>query len=117
MTIEVPPPLDGGETPDWADDSKAKAETKYWGNDKKLKDAKTWADAAWARSYGFVVIILLVVFSVLFAGSLLAWSLHYLLPESWHWLSDEQLSKIQSVLFSGSLGGVLSFVAQKQISK
>jgi hypothetical protein len=63
------------------------------------------------------MIAFLVFFAILFVGSLGAWSIHYLLPVDWHWLSEVQLSKIQSILFSGGIGGVISLIAQKQLSK
>ena len=50
-------------------------------------------------------------------GALVSWALHYLLNDSLHWLTPEQLSKIQSILFSGSVGGVVSLVLQKQLKK
>lgn len=59
----------------------------------------------------------LVFFAILFIGSLGSWAAHYLLPVKYHWLTVDQLSKIQSILFSGSIGGVVSLIAQKQISK
>lgn len=117
MNTDVPPPPDDGEPPRWADDKSAKQEARNWGNDRKLQDAKTWADVWWAKAYGIVAIFLLFVFAILFLGSLTSWAAHYILPECWHWLTGDQLSKIQSVIFSGSLGGVISIVAQKQLSK
>jgi len=111
------PPPDGNDPPRWAKDNKAKKEDRFWENAKKLQDAKTWADVLWARAYGFVAVLLLLFISLLFLVSFLAWVAHYVFPEMWHWLSDEQLSKIQSVIFSGSLGGIVSLVVQKQLSK
>lgn len=116
MNTGVPPP-ESGAPPDWAGDSNAEAEEKHWGNEEKLLDAKTWADILWARAYGAVMIAILVVFAILFLGSLVSWSLHYILPNKYLWLSVEQLSKIQSVVFSGSLGGMVSLIAQKQLMK
>lgn len=116
MSTEVPPP-DSPETPGWVGDPKAKLEQKFWGNDEKLQSAKTMADVLWVWAYAAVVILFLFVFSVLFLGSLASWAAHYLLPSNFHWLSGEQLSKIQSVLFSGSIGGVVSLIAQKQLTK
>jgi len=48
---------------------------------------------------------------------LISWATHYLSPDKFHWLSDDQLSKIQSVLFSGGMGAVVSGIIQKQLKK
>ncbi|MGB0660974.1 MAG: hypothetical protein ACPGNV_12450 [Mangrovicoccus sp.] len=116
MPIDVPPP-DGPLPGRWAQDESARRENRDWADERKLREAKTSAEILWAKSYGWAMIAFLAVFSLLFLGSLSAWSLHYLLPVKFHWLSSDQLSKVQSVIFSGSLGGVVSFVAQKQLSK
>lgn len=114
MSIEVPQPE---RIPGWATDSAAKSEDKNWADVDKLQGRKTANDIMWLTAYGYLVVVFLFFFALLFLGSLGAWSLHYILPETCHWLSDAQLSKIQSVLFSGSIGGVVSIIAQRQLSK
>lgn len=111
----VPPPPSN--LPTWLGDSKARAEEKNWDKEGKLRGQEEKNHLIWLRVYGWVVVAFLVVFAFLFLGSLGSWAAHYLLPTCWHWLSADQLSKIQSVLFSGSIGGVISLVAQKQLSK
>jgi hypothetical protein len=49
------------------------------------------------RSVGILSIISIVIFS-----------LHYLLPKSWHWLDQDQLSSLQTFLFSGAVVGAAS---------
>ncbi len=115
-SVPPPPPEYENELP-WADDTLAKEEDKYWADEEKLRGQKTKNDILWLKVYGFVVVMIMVIFAMLFLGSLTAWAFHYLTPICWHWLDDNQLSKIQSVIFSGSLGGIVSFVAQKQLSK
>ncbi len=34
-----------------------------------------------------------------------------------HWLDSQQLGKIQSILFSGGMGAVISGIVRKQIEK
>lgn len=58
MNIKVPPPPNETGTPKWVDDQKAKSEDQYWGNEKQLRDAKTWADVWWAKVYGVTAILL-----------------------------------------------------------
>jgi hypothetical protein len=113
---DVPPP----EVPDvsfpWAA-LDAKREEREWEHETALRGQETKNQVWFLRAYGIALVVFLIVFAVLFLGSLASWSLHYLLPEDCHWLTPEQLSKIQSVLFSGSIGGVISILAQKHLSK
>lgn len=113
---EVPPP-EYEAVPKWYGDLRAAQEDKNWDKEGKLRGQEETNHLWWLTAYGIAVVVFLVVFSALFLGSLVSWAAHYLLPECWHWLSPEQLSKIQSVLFSGSIGGVVSIIAQKQLSK
>jgi hypothetical protein len=53
----------------------------------------------------------------MFALSLIVWSWHYLAPACVTWLTAEQLSKIQSVIFSGSLGAIVTSILKKQLDK
>lgn len=99
---------------DWADDSAAKSEERMWG---ELDKTRVKNDVIWLRVYGWVLVALTVTFAVLFIASVVSWSWHYLCPTNWHWLDADQLSKVQSVIFSGGLGAILSSVVQKQISK
>ena len=113
---EVPPPPDGlADSPSWADDSDAKQEEKLWAKEEKLRGTHIDNDITWARIFGYIVASLMVFFTVLFVGSLGAWFFHYLTP--WSWLSTDQLSKIQSVVFSGTIGAVVSSYAQKHVEK
>lgn len=104
------PPEDWG----WADQSMAEQEEKKWS---KLDETLNNNDVNWAKTYGVVIIVFAVTFSAIFLGSLVVWSLHYMLPQSWTWLSPEQLSKVQSVLFSGGMGAVISSMLKKQIDR
>ena len=117
MASKPVPPPDSGEPPSWANDLLAKAEEKNWDKEGKLRGQKEKNDLLWLKAYGIVIIALMIVFALLFLGSIIAWAWHYVMPEYWGWLSPEQLSKIQSVIFSGSLGGIVSLIAQKQLSK
>lgn len=104
------PPEDWG----WADQSLAEKEERNWG---ELDKALEKNDINWAKAYGIIIIVFAVTFSLIFLGSLVVWSLHYLLPERCLWLSAEQLSKTQSVLFSGGMGAVISSMLKKQIDR
>ena len=114
---DVPPPPDGHEAPLWAEDSLAHNEAKFFPYEDKLRGQKAKNDLTWLRVYGWVVVAMMIVFALLFLSSIVSWAWHYVMPTRWGWLNDDQLSKIQSVIFSGSLGGIVSIMAQKQLSK
>lgn len=114
---DVPPPPDGLEPPLWAVDSLAHKEEKLFPDEQALRGQKAKNDLTWLWVYGWVVVAMMIVFALLFLSSIVSWAWHYVMPVSWSWLTDDQLSKIQSVIFSGSLGGIVSIIAQKQLSK
>ena len=116
MTEDVPPPEET-KFPPWVTDPNAVAEERNWADEDALTKQKRENDLNWLWWYGKVVVILLIFFALLFLGSLASWAAHYLLPTDRHWLDADQLSKIQSVLFSGSVGGVVTLVANKHLSK
>ena len=95
----------------------AKREDRDWENESLLTGQETRNQFNLLKAYGYAIVVFLGFFVILFLGSLGSWTAHYLLPVSYHWLTAEQLSKIQSVLFSGSIGGVVSIVAQKHLRK
>lgn len=110
MKIPEPPKS----LPNWVDFKSAKLEQKNW---QTLDEIREKNDGRWLSVYGLIVIFLTLIFSILFISSLVVWSWHYLAPSSWTWLSSEQLSKVQSVLFSGGMGAIVSTIVQKQLSK
>jgi hypothetical protein len=113
---EVPPP-DESAIPAWASDNKASKEVNNWGDDAALKGQLNKNDLLHLKIYGFVVAGGMVIFSVLYIVSLCIWVFHYIMPERFGFLVPEQLQKIQSILFSGSLGAVVSSVMTKRMSK
>lgn len=106
-----PPPLNAGGAPKWADASGAREE-KEWS---KLDKVKLSNDLIWLRAYGLLLVTVTVVFTLAFLGAFVAWIAHYVTP--WCWLSEDQLGKIQSVLFSGGMGAVVSNIIRKQVNK
>lgn len=110
---EIPDP-GPSELPKWVDTSAARKEEKQWLN---LEFARQRNDGWWLFCYGVIVVMLTVVFSLLFVSTLIIWSIHYLAPQSWCWLTDTQLSKVQSILFSGGMGAIITSIIQKQLAK
>lgn len=126
-TREVPPPEQGEPLP-WADDRRAEKEENAFDDEKELRGQRTRNDLWWLQSYGLLVVLVTWFFVLLLLASLLVWSWHQLAPEPspgclegatrcWQWLTEEQESKIQSIIFSGSIGAIVSAVAQRQLRK
>lgn len=97
--------------PMWATGD-AKKEAKNW-ND--LDQVRYKNDRRWLTTYGFILVSMTVIFAAIFGVSLIVWTVHYVTP--WCWLSTAQLDKIQSVLFSGGMGAVISGVIRSQMEK
>lgn len=113
---ELPPPTESDlNPPAWADMSMAVREEKSWPDEKALQGVKRKNDVLWHRTYGIVVVIMMIFLVLIFIASLGVWVFHYVTP--WQFLTSDQLSKIQSVIFSGSLGAIVSAYMQRQLSK
>ncbi|MDR2213075.1 MAG: hypothetical protein LBE21_05550 [Pseudomonadales bacterium] len=95
----------------WANDS-AEEEDKSWGD---LDAVRRTNDKRWLMVYGWVLVVLTITFTATFLCTLVVWAWHYLTP--WPWLTDAQLDKIQSVLFSGGMGAVISGIVRAQMEK
>lgn len=103
----------GSGLPPWANDTLAKAESKKWGDDEALQGIKKRNEGRILQVWGLIVPVLMILFTLLFVASIFAWAWHYLTP--WVWLKPDQLSKIQSVIFSGALGAIVSSYFKKRL--
>lgn len=108
----VPPP--DIPTGTWIDQSSAESEEKNWPS---LDDVHENNDRNWLVFYGWIVICVAAIFTFIFLSSLVVWALHYILPKSSLWLEPVQLSKIQSILFSGGMGAVISSLIKRQMDR
>ena len=82
-----------------------------------LRGQKT-TNELWAlRAIGAATAILIGFFVLIFIASLGAWIWPKVGPVCWHWLQDSQLADIQSVIFSGAIGAVVTSYAQQYIKK
>lgn len=113
--ISVPPPPEGFQNrPSWVSDDRAKKEEENWDDEAALRGQVLKNDLLWSKLYGVIVAGLMIFFTLIFIISLGAWTIHY--TTAWCWLTAEQLSKIQSVIFSGVIGAVVSSYAQKYVA-
>ena len=66
----------------------------------------------WVR---WIMPVLFTFFILIFCSSVLVWAIHYL--TSYSWLKPEQLDKIESVIFSGSIGAVVGISFKTYLEK
>jgi hypothetical protein len=112
---QVPlPPVEWRNEKPWEGDSMAEAEVKNFADSKALQGQKDENTLRLLRNSGWIAVILMYFFMLVFMSSMVVWLVHYLSP--WSWLSEVQLSKIQTVIFSGSIGALVSAFAQKHIN-
>jgi hypothetical protein len=113
---EVPPPDEAEQdAPSWFHDNLASKEEKLWNNEEELRGVKTANERRWLTVYGWVLPVMMCCFSFFYISTLTVWAWHYLTP--WLWLTTDQLSKIQSIIFSGSVGAFVAAMAQKHMIK
>ncbi|MBB4272811.1 hypothetical protein [Rhizobium mongolense] len=60
-----------------------------------------------------IAIVSLWGFFLLFTGLILAWFWHYIMPVQWHWLAQDQLSKVQTL----ATGGIVATIAAGHLKK
>ena len=65
--------------------------------------------------FAFGVRFLLVLIFLLLANALWIVSWHYLMPESLHWMTDDALKTVSTVLFSGTLFVFLGLYVRDRI--
>jgi len=115
MQDEVPgPPPDWVHGEEWNQDADAIAERSKWPDPEALKGTKDENTLQLLRHSGKIAVFLMWFFALVFVASMGTWLFHFLTP--WGWLTELQLSKIQTVVFSGSLGALVSAFAQKHIA-
>lgn len=107
------PPRDWAEV-EWRTDSAAGNEDSRWPDEIAVQGTRDVNTLKLLQHSGRLAVVLMWVFAVAYVASMGVWLFHFLTP--YGWLSDEQLSKIQTVIFSGSLGAVVTVFVQKHIS-
>lgn len=113
MSKELPSNIE--ESPAWASDKEAREEEKSWIDEDKLKGQRNKNKIGFLKAVGWIAPVVMIILSLVFIASFVSWSLHFLLPKCYQWLEPEQLSKIQSIIFSGAMGAIVSSYLKKQI--
>lgn len=99
---------------EWETDRVATNEDLEWPDQAALEGTRAISVLRFIQHSGWIGVGLMWFFAFVFVASMSIWLWHFLTP--WEWLADEQLSKIQTVIFSGSLGAVVTTFAQKHIA-
>ncbi len=102
------------DTPEWADLSDAKKESADWTT---LDKQKLQNDKLFLKVYGIIVVVFTVAFAAIFILTISALVWHYIGLTKLQWLSDGQLSKIESILFSGTMAVIGSTAIRSQYAK
>ena len=100
----------------WKTDSAAQSEASRWPDQAALQGTKDVNTLNLLRHSGRLAVVLMWFIAVAYVVSMGVWLFHFLTPYEWEWLQPEQLSKIQTVIFSGSLGAVVTVFVQKHLS-
>lgn len=110
----VPPP-----DPEWAQDQPWEADSlatlEETGDplDAQLLEQDKRNRLNFKKATGRVIIWAVYLLAVLLAIGLLIWAWHFLTP--WGFLEPHQLEKLQSTIFSGTLGAVVSVLARNYV--
>ena len=71
----------------------------------RLKDAVNWLFVGMVSVGGLALILLF--------GT---WVAHLFLPDQYHWISADQVDRIQVILFSGTISSLLTLVGKRIVS-
>lgn len=116
MTDAAPPPPDDwkAEQP-WEDDSLAVFEVQSDPLDAQLREQDKRNRLSFKKVTGRLIVASVVLFWLLITVSLIVWTWHFITP--WGFLEEPQLVKIQSIIFSGTLGALISTMARGYIER
>lgn len=103
-----------GESPAWAEAGLAQAEKRAWS---ELDDVQTKNDVRWARTYGFILVAATITVTGVALGIFVIWAWHYVARDSWTWIDAPRLEHLQSVVFSGGMGAIVSGIIQRQLAR
>jgi hypothetical protein len=107
------PPEDWSKDEPWRDDSLADFETESDPLDAQLAEQEKRNRLAFRKHFARLAIVsMYIIWIVLILGAL-SWLWNYLTP--WKFLSDSQLDKVQSIVFSGMMGAFASAWARRHI--
>ncbi len=113
---DVPPPTEEWKAEEpWEDDTLAQLEDQTDPLDAQILEQDKRNRLQFKKASGRLIVWSTYLFWAILVAGLMVWCWHYLTP--WPFLTEPQLSKVQSVIFSGTLGAVVSSLAKGYLSK
>ncbi|MGV9005282.1 MAG: hypothetical protein ACOH1H_00950 [Brevundimonas sp.] len=113
MTDAPPPPEEWQQEQPWEDDSLALFEGQRDPLDAQIQEQDKRNRLRFKKATGRIIVWSVYGMWGLLAIGLLVWTWHFLTPCPF--LEPHQIEKLQSVIFSGSLGAVISILARNYI--
>jgi hypothetical protein len=97
----------------WEADSLATLEANTDPLDAQLLEQDKRNRLAFKKATGLIIVLAVYFSSALLASGIGVWTWHFLTP--WPFLKPPQLEKLQSIIFSGSLGAIVSALARSYL--
>ena len=99
----------------WEDDSLAQFEEDADHLDAQIRAQEKRNKLNFTRAVGWIVVRFIFFAGGLLAAGIAVLAYHYMTP--WCFLSEAELHKLQSIIFSGALGAMVSALARQYGSK
>lgn len=111
---EIPTPTrEWEEEEPWVDDALAQFEEQTDPLDAQLREQDKRNRLRFKKATGRIIVWSVYLVWLLLTVGVSIWAWHFLTP--YNFLSPHQLEKLQSVIFSGSMGAVVSVLARNYI--
>jgi len=114
MSFDIPSINPSGEV-----DDKAKDETDAFSENENLEAEATRnkhnRKQRILHHVSFAMVIVFWVAVLLALGAIVSWAWHFLTPEHKHYLTPEQINKIETVIFTGATASLVQAYAKKHL--
>ena len=104
---QVAPPPEGTETQAIKGDD-GEIESEKW---LEIRGQRSQNELWVLKTLGMTIPVIVACIAIFFVSSLFVLGCHYLAP--WRWLEPNDISRLQSVMFSGAIGAISSIYASK----
>ena len=113
---QAPPPPDSWINSDtWSDDYLALHEEEKFPDERQLRAAYDRNKLRVIRHSGIIIVAIMWIVTGVFLAAFVLWIWHQLAPPGFCWMTPEQLAKVQTIIFSGAVGGLVTTAVQKYI--
>lgn len=109
---DIGPPKDWLDSNEWTRDELAFQEQKKWPVLGDLKAQQIKNRLVMHQCIGLVLPVGLISIFAIFLSSIFIYAFHLLSPQTWHFLSDVQLSELHNIIFSSIVGAGVTQLAR-----